>query len=139
MAFLDAPSTTGVLFSLFQVKDVEKGKWASLSSEPRKRTFEFFTSNVKQFKDQFFKVLAAEHGFPFFSDKKGHAKFPLFWNRFPKSVLSIEYQSLPLYDQVVLDYLSEHLSSKKKILSCNKLLKWDSKKAKVLKHLSKFL
>ena len=47
MAFSDSPPTIGVRFSLLQVKDVEKGKWVSLSSQPRKRTFELFTSNFK--------------------------------------------------------------------------------------------
>ena len=77
MAFSHSPPTTGVLFSLFQVKDVKKAKWASLSSQPKKEIFELFTSNFKWFKGQFFKVLASEHEFPFFSTKKARLGSPL--------------------------------------------------------------
>ena len=117
MNFLDSSSTIGVLFSLFYVKDIENGKWISFGSQLRKKVFEHLTSNFKHFKDQFFKVLASKNEFPFFLDEKDYAKFPLYWNRIPKRVLSINYHSLSAYDQVVLNFLSEHLTSKKKVLS----------------------
>ena len=78
MEFFDAVSSIVVLFSLFQVKDVAKGKWVSLSGQPRRKIFDLFTSNFKSFKDQFFKVKASSHEYPFFLDGKGHAKFSLF-------------------------------------------------------------
>ena len=105
MQLLGATLTTGVLFSLFQVKEVEKGKWISLTSQSRKKVFKLFTFNFKRFRDQLFKALASEHEFPFFLDEKGHAKFSLYWNRFPNRVLSVDYHSLPTYDQVALDFL----------------------------------
>ena len=90
MEFLSATLTTGVLFTLFQVKDVKKGKWVSFSSQPRMKIFELITSNFKWFKDQFFKVLASEHKFLFFLDEKDHTRFPLYWNRYPKRVLNVD-------------------------------------------------
>ena len=98
MQLLGATPTIEVLFSLFQVRNVEKGKQASFSNQPMKKMFELFTSNFKQFKDHFFKALAFEHEFPFFLDERGCAKFPLYWNKFPKRVLSVDYNSLPAHD-----------------------------------------
>ena len=76
--------------------------------------FFFFTSNFKHFKEQFFKVRVSKHEYLYFLDEKGHAKFLLYRNRFPKRVLSIDFHNLSQYEQVILDYLFEHLSSKKK-------------------------
>ena len=90
MEFLGAISSIGILFSLFQVKDVEKEKYVSLSGQPRRKIFDLFTSNFKHFKDQFFKVRASEYEYRFFLDEKGHAKFLLYWNRFPKKVLRVD-------------------------------------------------
>ena len=70
MQLLGATLTIEVLFSLFQVRNVEKGKQVSFSSQPMKKMFELFTSNFKQFKDHFFKALAFEHEFPFFLDER---------------------------------------------------------------------
>ena len=72
-------------------------------------------------------------------DEKGHAKFPFYWNRIEKRVLSINFHNLSQFESVILDYLFENLSSKKKIVSSTKLLKWNTKRAEVLKYLSKFL
>ena len=78
MEFLGAVPRIGILFLLFQVKDVEKGKWDSLSGPPRRKIFNIFTSNFKHFKDQFFRIRASEYEYPFFLDEKGHAKFSLY-------------------------------------------------------------
>ena len=51
MEFLGTVPSIGVLFSLFHVKDVEKGKWISLSGQPRRKIFDLFTSNFKHFND----------------------------------------------------------------------------------------
>ena len=124
---------------MFQFKDIEKRKWVSMSSRPRRKFFDLFTSNFKHFKELFFKVRAFEHEYPFFLDEKGYAKFSLYWNRFLKRVPSIDSRSLSQYEQVILNYLFDHLSSQKKALSCTGLLKWDTNRVEVLKHLSKFL
>ena len=111
MEFLGAIPSIGILFSLFQVKDAEKGKWVSLNSQPRRKIFDLFTSNFKHFKDQFFGVRDSEHEYPFFLDEKGHAKFHLYWNTFQKRALSMNSHSSSQYEQVILDYLSDHLLS----------------------------
>ena len=67
-----------ILFSFFQVKDIKKGKWISLSGQPRRKVFYFFTSNFKHFKDQFFRVRAFEYEYLFCLDEKGHNKFPFY-------------------------------------------------------------
>ena len=72
-------------------------------------------------------------------DEKGHVKFPLYWNRFQKRILNIDCDNFSQYEKVILDYLYEHLSSKKKFLSCTELLKLDTKRAEVLKYFSKFI
>ena len=78
MEFLGLASSIGILFSLFQVKGIERGKLISLSDQPRRKVFDLFTSNFKYFKDQFFKVRASEYEYPFFLDEKGHIRFPLY-------------------------------------------------------------
>ena len=65
-------------------------------------------------------------------DEKGHAKFPFYWNRFSKRVLSVDYYSLSSYDQVVLGFLYKHLTSEKKVLSWTNSLKWDTNRVEVL-------
>ena len=56
MDSLGAILSIGILFSLFQVKDIEKGKSISLSNQSRRKISDFFTSNFKHFKDQFFRI-----------------------------------------------------------------------------------
>ena len=90
MEFIGVVPNIGILFSLFQVKDVDKGKGVSLSGQPRRKVFYFFTSNFKHFNYQFFRVRASKYEYPFFLDEKGHTKFPLYWNRCQKRVLSID-------------------------------------------------
>ena len=51
IGYLGTVLTTRVLFSLFQVTDVERDKWISLSGQPRKKIFEIFNSNFKRFKE----------------------------------------------------------------------------------------
>ena len=109
-------------------------KWVA-----QEKGFDLFTSNFKHFKDQFFRVRASEYKYPFFLYEKVHTKIPLHWNRLPKSVFSIDSRNLSQYEKVILDCLSEHLSSKKKFLSCTKLLKWDTKRVEVLRYFNKFL
>ena len=123
MEFLGTIPSIRILSSLFQVKNVKKGKWISLGGQPRRKFFNLFTSNFKHFKDQFFRVRVSEYEYPFFLDGKSRAKFPLYWNRFLKRLLSIDSYNLSQYEKVILDYLSQHLLSKKKFLSCTKLLK----------------
>ena len=63
--------------------------------------------------------------------------FPLYWQHNHKQILHTKYSALPLEDQFTIDYLDDELDNKKPPFY-SILLKWNSDRANVLKHIGKF-
>ena len=76
MKFLDSPLTTGVLFSLFPVKDVEKGKWVSLSSQPGRKFSSYSLPISSSIKTNSSRSWPSSMSSPFSWTKKVISSFP---------------------------------------------------------------
>ena len=126
-------------FPCFKSKALRRENGFPLVAGPRRI---FFSSSLPTSNDLRIKISKSwllSISSPFFLDEKGHAKFPLYWNRFSKSVLSVDCHNPPHLRPSHARLFVRALDKQDEVLSCTDMLKWDSEKVKVLKHLKKFL
>ncbi|MED6163473.1 hypothetical protein PIB30_080230 [Stylosanthes scabra] len=75
MEYLQEEPSLGLFFFLFQVKGVDRGVWATLSSHQGRTVFSLFKANYRDFKKFYVKVRSPEDAIPFFLDKNLSEKF----------------------------------------------------------------
>ena len=70
-----------------------------------------YNTSYKHFNSGFFKVASAEE-FPFFLEASGHLRYHLFWEHEQTIFSKIDYESLGLEGQVLVDLLTFFLRLK---------------------------
>ncbi|KOM41485.1 hypothetical protein LR48_Vigan04g168300 [Vigna angularis] len=81
------PTPTAFLY-FFHVQPHPSKPWVSLRTIGNRHLLTLFNSSYKDFKGHFFKVVSLEAGYQSFCFPNQEAKFPFYWTRDPKKVIS---------------------------------------------------
>ncbi|KOM53185.1 hypothetical protein LR48_Vigan09g184400 [Vigna angularis] len=80
--------TPAAFLYFFHVQPHPSKPWVSFRTVGNKHLLTLFNSSYKDFKNHFFKVVPTEIGQQSFCFPTGEAKFPFYWTRDPRKVLS---------------------------------------------------
>ncbi|KOM31953.1 hypothetical protein LR48_Vigan01g150900 [Vigna angularis] len=81
------PTSTAFLY-FFHVQPHPSKPWVSLRTVGNKHLLTLYNSSYKDFKNHFFKVVPTETGYQSLCSSAQEAKFPFYWTRDPRKVLS---------------------------------------------------
>ncbi|KOM37394.1 hypothetical protein LR48_Vigan03g077600 [Vigna angularis] len=80
--------TPAAFLYFFHVQPHPSKPWVSFRTVGNKHLLTLYNSSYKDFKNHFFKVVPTETGYQSFSSSAQEAKFPFYWTRDPRKVLS---------------------------------------------------
>ncbi|KOM56708.1 hypothetical protein LR48_Vigan10g260000 [Vigna angularis] len=81
------PTPAAFLYS-FHVQPHPSKPWVSFQTVGNKHLLTLYNSSYKDFKNHFFKVVPTKTSYQSFCSPTGEAKFPFYWTRDPRKVLS---------------------------------------------------
>ncbi|KOM30005.1 hypothetical protein LR48_Vigan845s003300 [Vigna angularis] len=117
--------TPAAFLYFFHVQPHPSKPWVSFWTVGNKHLLTLYNSSYKDFKNHFFKVVPTETGYQSFCSPTGEAKFPFYWTRDPRKVLSWPKPQMAPED---LDLINQLFSATPQILLPYYLSKMDPSK-----------
>ncbi|KOM27520.1 hypothetical protein LR48_Vigan432s002500 [Vigna angularis] len=100
------PTPTAFLY-FFHVQPHSSKPWVSLRTIGNRHLLTLFNSSYKDFKGHFFKVVPLEAGYESFCFPNGEGKFPFYWTKDPKKVISWPKPQMTPEDLDLINQLSQ--------------------------------
>lgn len=95
----------GIFFSFFESKGADKGRWISINGSPGKNFLRAYTSNYKDFNNQFVQIKGSEGCLKILYSLDGSRRFPLYWTEDSVSIVFYDYDKLNANEIQALSFM----------------------------------